>query len=83
MSLTFLVLLATSFRFSAAVDCLRCDFFSLSGFICEKLGPQCGGCSRWAVVDGRTPKKQSLVMGEMPPGGMHIDLVGHLLVPAE
>lgn len=36
-----------------------------------------------AVVDGRTPKKQSLVMGEMPPGGMHIDLMGHLLVPAE
>lgn len=36
-----------------------------------------------AVVDGRTPKKRSLVMGEMPPGGMHIDLVGRLLVPAE
>lgn len=27
-----------------------------------------------AVVDGRTSKKQSPVMGEMPPGGIHIDL---------
>lgn len=29
-----------------------------------------------AAVDGRTPKKQSLVMGEMPPGGMYINLWG-------
>lgn len=75
-----LVLLATWFRFFAAVACLQCDFFfSLSRDSCARsLAP-----SGVAVVDGRTSKKQSLVMGEMPPGGMHIDLVGRLLVPAE
>lgn len=78
MSVTSLVLLATSFRFSAAVVCLRCDFFLSQDSCVRSLAP-----SVVAAVDGRTPKKRSLVMGEMPPGGMHIDLVGRLLVPAE